>query len=361
MGESIKEESRRKLASIQEIKELRPIKNADFIEIAVVNGWQCIVKKGLFTEGAKCVYYEIDSLLPIEDKYEFLSSSSFRKGSGLLPDGYRLRTLKLRDQVSQGLVLPLDTYEKDYSHLSIGEDLTQELKVLKYERPVTNSGFGISSGDYTPLTSKTDEPRIQSNLGLLDKINGRPYYMTVKYDGSSMTITYIDGKLRVYSRSQEFKRPKESQLLTSKRESSLWYVVEKLGIEEKLKSYNQDIILKGEYIGLGVQKNLLGLNDLSMACFTIEKPLQDTKMFKRVSYQEFVQITQDMGIPTVDIEEVGENFSYTLDELVKKSKGRYSSGRHREGLVIRPQTPIKGEEDFSFKVINNDYLLKEEE
>jgi len=355
------EESKRKLASIQLIKELKPIKGADFIELAVVNGWQCVVKKGTFKEGDKCVYFEIDSLLPIEDKYSFLEKSSYRKPNSTNPEGYRLRTVKLREQISQGLVLPLTSFEEDLSNLDIGEDVTKRLGVRKYEIPVTNSGVGISSGEYSPLTSKTDEPRVQSNLELLDELKGKPYYMTVKYDGSSMTITYINGELRVYSRTKEYARPKESQLTSNKRESSLWYVVEKLGIEEKLKGYNKDIILKGEYIGPGVQKNLLGLKDLSLALFTIEKPVQENgKQFKRVSYHEFVTVSRELGLPTVDIEEVGDSFDYSIGELVEKSKGRYSSGKHREGLVIRPQYSLEDNE-LSFKVINNDYLLKEED
>lgn len=360
MEDYLREESKRKLASIQVIKELKPIKGADFIELAVVNGWQCVVKKGEFEVGDKSVYFEIDSLLPIEDKYEFLAKNSYIKGNLINPEGYRLKTLKLRKQISQGLVLPLNVFDKDYSNLEVGTDLTKELNVVKYEIPITNSTFGRRVGEYTSLTDKTDEDRIQSNLHLLDELNGKPYYMTVKYDGSSMTLQYIDGELTVYSRTGKYERPKETELDDIKKESSLWYVVEKLGIEDKLKEYGKDVILKGEYIGEGVQKNLLQVKGLSWACFTIEIPTED-KNFKRVGYEEFVNITEELGIPRVDIEEVGDSFNYTLSELVDKAKGRYGSGRHREGLVVRPKTPFKDNENFSFKVINNDYLLKEED
>ena len=101
----------RKLASIQRIGKVLPIEGADAIEIVMINSWKVVSKKGEFNEGDLCVYFEIDSFLPMEKDFEFLRKSSYKKMGDL--EGFRLKTIKLRGQVSQGLCLPLSILEKD--------------------------------------------------------------------------------------------------------------------------------------------------------------------------------------------------------------------------------------------------------
>ena len=90
----------RKLASIQKIVDLQPIPKADRIEVATIQGWQCVVKKGEFQVGDLCVYFEIDSLLPEKPVFEFMRDRKFR-----------VRTIKLMKCVSMGLILPLSIFE----------------------------------------------------------------------------------------------------------------------------------------------------------------------------------------------------------------------------------------------------------
>ena len=68
----------RKLASIQKISKLKPIEDADFIEVAEVLGWNLIVKKGEFKVGDLCIYFETDSLLPIRKEYDFLAKNGIK-------------------------------------------------------------------------------------------------------------------------------------------------------------------------------------------------------------------------------------------------------------------------------------------
>src|SRR5580693_5613066 len=103
----------RKLASIQVVNAAEPIANADAIEKIRVLGWWVVVKKGEYKPGDKVVYCEIDSLLPERTEFEFLRSSSFKQavvddaGVTLQPAGFRIKTVKLRGQVSQGICFPL--------------------------------------------------------------------------------------------------------------------------------------------------------------------------------------------------------------------------------------------------------------
>lgn len=94
----------RKLASIQQITDLQPIPGADAILVASVLGWKCVVRRDEFKVGDHCVYFEIDSLLPVADWTDFLRKGDARP--------FRLRTIKLRGVRSQGLALPLSHFEK---------------------------------------------------------------------------------------------------------------------------------------------------------------------------------------------------------------------------------------------------------
>ena len=98
----------RKLATIQKIKEILPIEGADAIELAIVNGWKVVVGKNVeHKEGDYVIYCEIDSFLPIKEEFEFLRKSSYKKMADGT-EGFRLRTIKLRGQVSQGLIIPIN-------------------------------------------------------------------------------------------------------------------------------------------------------------------------------------------------------------------------------------------------------------
>jgi len=67
----------RKLATIRRIDDIQPIEGADMIELAVVDGWKCVIKKNDFSVGDSVIYCEIDSFLPVRDEFEFLRKSSF--------------------------------------------------------------------------------------------------------------------------------------------------------------------------------------------------------------------------------------------------------------------------------------------
>ena len=103
----------RKLASIQTVNAVEPIPNADAIERVRVLGWWVVSKKGEHKPGDKLVYCEIDSLLPERPEFEFLRPSSFKPaqtddlGNVTVAAGFRIKTIKLRGQVSQGICFPL--------------------------------------------------------------------------------------------------------------------------------------------------------------------------------------------------------------------------------------------------------------
>ncbi|MCH8618212.1 hypothetical protein [Undibacterium sp. TS12] len=89
----------RELVTIRQVSSIKPIVGADAIECASVDGWSVVVKKNEFKPGDACVYIEIDSFLPLQDeRFAFLAKN---KTSCNDREGTRLRTVKLRGQISQ--------------------------------------------------------------------------------------------------------------------------------------------------------------------------------------------------------------------------------------------------------------------
>ena len=128
----------RKLVTIRKIKEINPIQGADNIEQVLIDGWKTIVKKGTFSVGDYGLYFEIDSLIPFEDeRFSFINSTKTVEG---VKQRY-LKTIRLRDTISQGLALAISNV-KEIEDLIKGKpenfldhDFSDLLNVVKYEEP----------------------------------------------------------------------------------------------------------------------------------------------------------------------------------------------------------------------------------
>ncbi len=329
----------RKLVSIQLVDGVAPIEGADQIEQARVMGWTVVIKKGELRPGDKCVFFEIDSILPDGAPWaEFMR-----------PRGFRVKTIKLRGVLSQGLALPVDILGGDVPE--VGIDIRDRLGVKKYE--IAMPEVRELEGAFPARVPKTDEIRLQSALGVLDEIRGKEFYIATKMDGSSATFYRdIEGTFTVASRNWALK-PGTNQW---------WTVAEKYGLAEKLPP---GFAVQGEVCGPGIQKNRLSLDSLDVFMFNV----YDVKAGKYLEYQAFVDFCKEHGLKTVPIERVirGDEalqFEHTLDGWLEAARGLYVGTKNRkEGIVIRPlveaQSATLGGR-LSFKVINNDFLLKDD-
>jgi len=373
MGICACEKTNRKLASIQKILAVEPIEGADNIEKVKVLGWQVVVKKGEFKPGDLCVFFEIDSFLPIREEFEFLRKSSYR----LLEDGkegFRLKSCKLRKTLSQGLVMPLSILDGKLtfsapSGLELGKmmemaidkvlsaeeglDVTEILGITKYEIAIPVQLKGILEGKFpTEIIPKTDEIRIQSEPGLIEEMKGKEYYITVKVDGTSATFYKHNDKFGVCGRNWEHKL--ESQ-------NAYMQIAQKYDLQNKLNALGKNLAIQGEIAGLGIQKNPLGLKELELFVFSI----YDIDNRKYLDLEEFLNTARELNLRTVPFEGRDLDFDYIMEELIEKAKGKYvGTQKNREGIVIRPiketySELLKGR--LSFKVVNDDYLLKDEE
>jgi len=337
------EKPMRSLVTIQRVKAISSIPDSDFLELAHVMGWQCVAKKGEFKAGDLGVYFEVDSFLPVEERYEFLRNSSYRDNvdNG---KGFRIRTLKMRGQLSQGLLLPFAQFP-ELESFGEGDDVTERLGVKKWYIPETSTPGGTIIGERPQGIPASDEIRIQSALELLDDLNGKPYYITTKMDGTSGIVYFIDGKIGCCSRNMEIK-DEEGALY--------WFPVNKYGLREKFIKYGKNLVLTGEICGPGIQKNKLRLPVLEWYVFDVK----DWDAGRYLSYDSALALCVELGLAFVPLEERGDSFAYTLDTLLEKAKGKYPSGLDKEGIVVRDLMSPKA---VSFKVLNNDALLKEKE
>lgn len=371
----------RQLATIQKIKLLEPIPNADAIENATVLGWHVVVKKGEFKEGDLCVYCEIDSVMPERDEFEFLR-----------PRKFKIKTMKLRGQVSQGICFPLSILGKDFIHTGEGEDVTEALGVTKYEPPTpsflsqkqaTRIIFPkwmpsflihfirmfpkwserfrkpIPAMTWPQFLTKTDETRVQILQGVLDKYCGTKCFITEKLDGSSVTYFLKDGRFGVCSRNLEL--PKDES-------NGFWKAAIENDIETKLRSTNYcfpNIAIQGELIGAGIQGNKYGLTGLDVYFFQAF----DINEQKYLDLSDFSKFIDGIGLKRVPIIYTDHALSNSVDELVELAKGKSMlSKTPREGIVIRPLNEVN-DYDFnslhrcrlSFKAINPEFLLKYDE
>jgi hypothetical protein len=384
--------SERKLAHIEVIESLSPIPDADKIEVAKVLGWECVVKKGEFKVGERIVYVEVDSIMPDKPEYEFLRDRKFR-----------VRTIKLRGQVSQGLVLPIQSYV--LHHLPVGYDVTELLGITKYlspsEREETeqqqNTKHWTKNYKLTkwlwryewfrnyirPITkkwwpewiAKTDEERIQ-NLNwdeFYANYKDQEVYVTEKIDYQSVTFTgkilpIFKGWLGKLIPIKKYKFVVCSRNKATENKNSLyWQIAKKYNIKQILKE-NPNLTIQGEQGSTKVQSNKYGLTEPTMwvfniidheenyhyNCFEIKQFCDEYNLNAvPILYQELRVDRALWRIALRTLTSIGS----TVQDFVEFSKGKsVLANIPREGVVIR--CIVDGRKVFSFKVVNPDFLLK---
>ena len=361
----------RKLATIAKIRDIVQHTNADNLEIALIRDWKVVVKKGEFQAGDLCVYVEIDSVMPERPEFEFLA-----------PRKYRIKTTKLRGQVSQGIAFPLSILPKELFKvvkneeglftlggkvMEIGMDVTEALGVEKYEEPIPACLGGIAEGRFPSHSIKTDEERIQNLTENFQ--NYHDWYTwtaTEKLDGSSCTYTVYDDKFSVASRNLSLKENEKN---------SFWKFARENDIEVKMRSYMSKrglkaLTMQGELIGEGIQKNKYHLKGQEVRFFRLFDPIA----YKFFDINNVRALCEIMGLKWVPILEMDMTLPDTIEELIAMADGRselYDTAR--EGIVFVAESVIGGTdvetgesprplEDYqgrlSFKVISNKFILK---
>lgn len=343
----------RKLASIQRVWKIESIDGADRIELAHVLGWQCVVNKGQFQPMDIAVYFEIDSFLPIRDEFEFMRSSSYKK-TDIMGEGFRLRTMRFRGQISQGLLLPVSQFPEIPKDADVGDDVTELLGVRKWEIEERATTGGTVIGTLPYDIPHTDETRVQEEPELIQAFTGLEYYISTKMDGSSHSIGIDENGFHVTGHNYEYKDDGSS---------SFYKLVKAREYQTKMEDYMKALGMKtltiqGELCAPGIQQNRLRLTKPEWYVFTIREN------GKRVGLKRMLQVCEALDITPVPIEEVGTDLPSkypTVEALLSRADGEYPNGGKKEGIVIRPTEPVFCpliSASLSMKVVSNKYLLK---
>lgn len=351
----------RKLASIQTVTSIEPIPNADAIERFRVLGWWIVGKKGEVRVGDRVVYCEIDSLLPERTEFEFLRSNCFKPAlmdgdTVLQRAGFRIKTIKLRGQVSQGICFPLAILPQERSY-EVGDDVTDLLGIIKYEPPAPVGMSGMVKGPFPGFLPKTDETRIQVLEHVLQQYRGQTFFITEKLDGTSFTAFLRDDQFGLCSRNLWLDETDNSNLFVR--------LAQTLNLPEKLRRIRDNFgfqpAIQGEVIGPGIQKNKYGLGHVDLRVFS----LIDIDQYSLVDREIMLSALEQADLTSVP--QLGEIvLGHTIDELVEMAIGRsqLNANAHREGLVFRPAQEVHDAtlgSRLSFKVINPQFLLKYDE
>lgn len=394
----------RELAYAVKVTNITSINGADRVELAHVNGWQVMVKKGEYKIGDLAVYFEIDSKLPETEPFEFMSKYKYRvktqkfiKGSvlsqGLImtPAELGLKDVKEGDFLTDKLGVTY--YEaEDNIHKADNKKLA-ELKADKFmEKWAKEHKFLFrfafirewrrkkflkkyfakqkKTGDWPFWVTKTDEERVQ-NLPALFINNHKQYWVTEKIDGTSTTFTMAQAPRKkrhaiICSRNVVFNTPeKEKQNYYKDTDGNVYVeMFEKYDINKVL-NYILDehpdyefITIQGETYGGTIQKRKY-CEDHRLAIFNYiykkkdEAPVRLNPVDMKTAISN-INSKLDIHLETVPIICSMSLENYDCDKLLKEAEGISKiDGLPREGLVFRD---IEGKE--SFKAVSNSFLEK---
>ena len=356
----------RKLASIVTIATAEPVPGTDRLDVVTMEGkaWRVVTGRNEFRPGDRAVYFEIDSALPADDeRYAFLRERCLRtfsdKHGNVLKQVIRIRTVKLKGVISQGLVMPIGMFP-ELAAIQNGCDEDEILRVEHFDEVAERmramldtrcpQGFGRREGNFPSFIPKTDEERIQNLADWPEKLKGVRWEVTEKNDGSSMTVFYApivrpDNPFGVCSRNFELKRDETN---------AWWEAAIRYGLEAKLRAYGRDIAIQGELVGPGMNGNRDQYTGREFHVFRI----WDIANQCYVPSTERVNLCKMLDIPHVKVIDPGKDVFGdlpTVDDVLLYAEGKTDRGNEREGLVFK-EADVSNPR--SFKAVSNRYLLK---
>jgi RNA ligase (TIGR02306 family) len=342
----------RKLARVVKIDSVVNHPNADRLDLCKVGGWQVLSKRDLYKTGDLAIYFEIDSWIPHE-----LDPSLTKEGhepkvyNGVL--GQRLRTVKLRGELSQGLLIPLNFglggLPLELVDVQEGEDLTELLGIQKWEMEIPAQLAGQTKAPFPSQFPKTDQERVQNlstmielyRLGAVER-----FYIQEKLEGSSMTCYLIDGNFGVCSRNLD---------LIETEGNTFWQVARELDIENKMRNLfgEQNIAIQGELIGPAIQGNIYKLAKPTMRVFDIVDTQGKLCPGMLTSYCDYMGLET---VPNLGVIQTNDP-EFSIEGLLKIAEGKsiLNPSQEREGIVLKHY--LDG--NVSFKAISNRYLEKQ--
>ena len=339
----------RKLATIRTISDIKPIEGADLICTYIVDGWQVVSKVNEFLVGSPVVFIEVDSWVPHELAPFLSKGKEPREYKGI--KGEKLRTVKLKKTLSQGLILPMSVLPQDQEYC-LGGDVTNTLNIIKWEQELPANLRGNAKGTFPTFIPRTDQNRIQNVYPIMyqGKYANETFEVTEKLDGSSITIYKHEGTIGVCSRNIDLK---------DELDNTFWKAAHESGIIEWLQESTVDnLAFQGELVGPGIQGNSYELDNHTIYLFDIFDIKHQQYLhpaFRRSFFQEHLVFTNIQHTPIVHTSSEIEPLDTMLDNA--NGSSQLNPKAKREGYVFKSNSnPSR-----SFKVISNEWLLKSKE
>lgn len=336
----------RKMAWIAKIEEINTILNADKICAYRVGGWWVVDSVNKYQIDDLVVYISIDSWIPTEVAPFLSKGKEPREYNGV--KGERLRTVKLRGQVSQGLLLPLGIGAYNVNaQLDEGTDVSELLGIQKWEAPIPAQLVGVMRGSFPSFIRKTDQERVQNLKKELEQwvTEYATWEVTEKLDGSSMTVYYNQGVFGVCSRNID---------LVKDENNSFWKTAISMRLDKMLIDHGFNLALQGELVGEGIQGNPYNLTGQQFFLYNIF----DIDRQEYMSPWSVRPWANNARVPYVPLlEREFKLTGATIDSLLNYAEGKsvLNSNTEREGLVFKRN----GQHYASFKAISNLFLIGE--
>lgn len=360
----------RQLASIKTISDTLPIEGKDRIELAVVDGWQVIVKKGEYQIGDQTIFCEIDSVLPDKPEFEFLKKNKFR-----------IKTMKMAGVLSQGICFPTSLLPQGKSY-QVGDDVTDVMGITKYtsekEDPEPRE---VNSKEYHPIIRilmrnslfrkmflpkkeskgfpsfipKTDETRIQ-NIPVILRNKDITFVAREKIDGQSGTffLKKLKAKWFWQKDSYDFGVCSRNLRLWTEDNSSYWFVVKKYNIKQVLEQLIGDhdfVAIQGECVSPKVQGNKYKVSEPDLYAFNLIYPTGKVDCFTGE------ETLLKYGIKWAPLLCANYVLPDTVNELLDyATSNSVLYPTLREGVVLRNYN-----RNMSFKAVSPEFLIKNDE
>jgi RNA ligase (TIGR02306 family) len=334
----------RKLATIRKINKVRYIPDADKICAYMVDGWQVVDQVGKYKVGDEVVYLETDSWIPHELAPFLSKGREPREYKGV--KGERLRSVRLKNTLSQGLLLPLSVLtDKTTGLMYQEEDITTFLGVQLWEQEVPLVLRALAKGNFPSFVRKTNQERVQNLTSKYSEFKDKVFEVTEKLEGSSLTVFYNNGEFGFCSRNLELKETEGN---------TFWKAVKKYYMHENMTDMGLNIAIQGELVGAGIQGNIYDIPDFDYYVYDVF----DIDAQKYMSARDRCSVADSLSLKHVPILCTECSLPDTVEALVVSADGKstLNSKQSREGLVMKAT-----DGSFSFKIISNEYLMKEKE
>lgn len=357
----------RKLATVRKILDVSPIEGADKIEVCTVDSWKVVVGKEYVKKDDLVIYFEIDSWIPTS-LINLTRSGAPKKFNEV--EGEKLRTIKLRGQISQGLIMNIADIVKavpdfeakvdEIGGIVEGTDVSEILGIMKWELAYM-SGFK-AKGNFPSFIPKTDQERVQNLTRKFKDIKTVLWEVTEKYDGSSLTVYYSkhgdEVKEGVCSRNLDLQVEAEDGVT-----NSYWEIALREKLLDKLRDAHaqtgKNLALQGEMVGIKIGPNIYKLTSRDFWLFDVYD-IDAGRYFTPAERQAFAEKYSVKHVPILFNDyQIPEEI--TIQDLLKFAEGKsvLNGKTEREGLVFKRVDPEQGACTInSFKAISNNYLMK---